>query len=581
MIPSPPSDSPCLRKGNCLSEFFRSKNVTLYRTIGTDQALARAIRDELWLRRIKQNDQSHVALVSEWDTVYGRALPQSMLRCLGERGECLSADAKVDKPWLHPFKYLRGLDGQTPGAKGSTSSDVSDERRKSPQGNEEPPTGPPSPKPRERAEGDGQFDYLRRLGDRLQQLDAEWRQADLEGIKAVGILGSDAHDKLLILQALRPLFPSALFFTTDLDALLLRPDPPAPARNLLVASSFGLRLRPDIQGEVPPFRSSYQTAGFLAARLAIRTDDAPPPSWFTPLLFELGSSREFQFAGQPSRDPQAPRFERARHDHEQCKSGLLACDGIHPLPTMAPEMTRPLSIAFSVAGLGLLLSFQHSRKKILAVVDAFMRRSRSYLGMSTRLALVLVGLGLITAALSAAIFRLWPPVCAWLTEGGQPITVLERISVWPTIFLRMGAFFLCVWFIADSWWRLDENITRIAGDLDLVDTREKARAAQDNLLLKRPWLRFASYFWYREDKVPIPGNGDTPNQSILRFWRMYVHQGYWKARLLRVSAGVIGMMLLWLILAQIFGNPSPPARGDVSFRAYELVTFFLVVAMLS
>jgi hypothetical protein len=247
---------------------------------------------------------------------------------------------------------------------------------------------------------------------------------------------------------------------------------------------------------------------------------------------------------------------------------------------MAPEISLPLSIAFSVAGLGLLLSFQQPRKRTLAAVDAFMRSSRNYPAMGARLALVLVAVVFVAAALSAAIFRLWPLVSAWLTEGGQPITVLEGISVWPTIFLRMGAFLLCIWFIADSWWRLDENIKKIAEELDLVDTRKKARDAQDKYLLKRPWVRFASYFWYREDEGPIPENGETPNQPVMRFWRMYVHQGHWKGRLFRVSAGVIGMILCWLILAQIFGTPSPPARGDVSFRAYELVTFSLVVVML-
>ena len=56
----------------------------------------------------------------------------------------------------------------------------------------------------------------------------------------------------------------ARFFTTDLDALLLHPAAQTRTRNLLVASGFGLRLRPDIQSEIPPFRSNYQTAEFLA-----------------------------------------------------------------------------------------------------------------------------------------------------------------------------------------------------------------------------------------------------------------------------------------------------------------------------
>jgi superfamily I DNA/RNA helicase len=103
---------------------------------------------------------------------------------------------------------------------------------------------------------------------------------------------------LLVLQALRPVLPEALFFTTDLDALIMHPIALTSTRNLLVASSFGLQLRPDIQREIPPFRSSYQSAGFLATRTAIRSNDDRLPSQLLPqpLVFEIGRSGLFQFA---------------------------------------------------------------------------------------------------------------------------------------------------------------------------------------------------------------------------------------------------------------------------------------------
>src|SRR5262249_62198927 len=145
-------------------------------------------------------------------------------------------------------------------------------------------TKPSDTKPQERAEGQGQFDYLRRLGDRIQQLDRDLRQQDSKGVEAVGILGSDLYDKLLVLQALRPLVPNALFFTTDLDALVLHSSALTYTRNLLVASSFALQLRPAAQGETPPFRSSYQTAAFLATRTAIRGLPGAPAAWLKPRL---------------------------------------------------------------------------------------------------------------------------------------------------------------------------------------------------------------------------------------------------------------------------------------------------------
>jgi len=47
---------------------------------------------------------------------------------------------------------------------------------------------------------------------------------------------------LLILRALRKQFPKAIFFTTDLDAALLHPDQFQWTRNMLVASSFDLKI---------------------------------------------------------------------------------------------------------------------------------------------------------------------------------------------------------------------------------------------------------------------------------------------------------------------------------------------------
>jgi hypothetical protein len=73
----------------------------------------------------------------------------------------------------------------------------------------------------------------------------------------------------LILQALRPELPDALFFTTDLDELLLPQDKTRYTRNLLVASGYDLTLDDYLQADIPPFRNTCQTSIFLATRVAI------------------------------------------------------------------------------------------------------------------------------------------------------------------------------------------------------------------------------------------------------------------------------------------------------------------------
>ena len=67
------------------------------------------------------------------------------------------------------------------------------------------------------------------------------------GVKAIGLVGSDLYDKLLILQALRNRFKTKIFFTTDLDARYLHADQKDWTRNLVVASNFGFSLNPQLQ----------------------------------------------------------------------------------------------------------------------------------------------------------------------------------------------------------------------------------------------------------------------------------------------------------------------------------------------
>lgn len=129
----------------------------------------------------------------------------------------------------------------------------------------------------ESAEGQSQFDYLRRITEALKECNEKLHFEGAGRIAAIGVLGSDVYDKLLLLQALRPEFPDVTFFTTDLDELLLPQDKLRYTRNLLVASGYGVTLIPELQKDVLPFRSSYQTSIFLATTLAIKNNDLAHP----------------------------------------------------------------------------------------------------------------------------------------------------------------------------------------------------------------------------------------------------------------------------------------------------------------
>jgi hypothetical protein len=610
LLPAQSINPPCIASNTCLTKFFEdTRAVPLFRVTATDDALARALGDELHRRGVALDDQnhrpSHIALISEWDTLYGRALPDAMARCL-ERSPCEPAggDPFRAKNWLHSFKYVRGLDGQLPNV-GDMSSGTSskDGDNKQDKDNQDNTKNRPDPNLKARAEGQSQFDYLQRLGDRIRQLDAELRLRGDHGIEAIGVLGFDLYDKLLVLQALRPLLPDAWFFTTDLDALLLHPTAQNVTRNLLVASGFGLQLRPDVQGATPPFRNNYQTGEYLAARVAIRGSHGPDKCWLSsPLLFEIGSSREFQFSetlppvspeckdalldceegpasGQPPNACTPARGEGRRADHDVCKEELMRCRLVQPIATsMLPQFSRPASIglvgvAFLVGtGLvGIPLAMRRLREPVAGLGTASSAgddRSPPPFSLSTW---ALVALGIVILLVIAVVVT--TPVGGWLTQGGQPILLLEGISLWPTIFLRLATLVLCIWLIVYSLDRLAANMRQIEQEMHLGKTREDADAGLLAPPTKWSFLKKLAY-WFGYD--PPEPKGD----DVSRFWRRYFDRGRIGPRLARVLAGVVVVLALWGVLVLIFGNPHTPTRGYTSAWAYHAVTLVLFVCTL-
>jgi hypothetical protein len=595
------SDATLLPKcsdGSCpsypsLKALFEKKRIPLHRLTATDDALALAIGEELGRRDIKfgENGGPQVALISEWDTLYGRALPDAMARCLG-RSSCEAAGGNpfLEKKWLHPFAYVRGLDGQMPTAGGIDSANGGKDRGSKPDGdNKDSGKNRPDPNVKARAEGQSQFDYLQRLGDSVRQLDADLRLENTGGIQAVGVLGSDLYDKLLVLQALRPLLPNARFFTTDLDALLLHPAEQKVTRNLLVASGFGLQLRPDVQGAIPPFRSNYQTAEFLAARIAVRSNKPPSHCWTdSPRLFEIGSSRAFQFAETSALDPSAceavlrdceegpsatsctpARKETRRFDHSPCKNQLTDCSLIHPVATaMLPQMRSKaftgLAVIALLIGVGLATippAIQRfGRPRVESGVEPQLQFSRS-----TR---VLVFFGSLVILGTALVWFASPG--DWLTRGGEPILLFEGITVWPTILLRSATLALCIWLLLYSLDKLDANMRQIERDLHLEQTTREA---------ERRWaaLPFAMKLAY--------GLGydspDTERDDVSHFWCKYYYRGEFWPRLGRVTIGVFAVWLFYFLLTLIFDTPSAPTRGGLSEQLYSLVTSALFLCTLA
>lgn len=271
-------------------------NRSIVRTIGPDENLAKALLWELEQRDvnrkipiIKEDCKDQLVLISEQDSLYARSLVDHFSSILGKRCE-------GGKKLINNFTYLRGLDGKLPEFDESNKKSQSEKNTKE-QKNILMQLDDASP---EHAEGRNQFDYLRRLVDKIELLDSA--NGDRGQIKAIGIIGTDVYDKLLILHALKDSFKHKIFFTTDLDARFLHKDQSAWAKNLVIASNFDFSLHPELQDTVMPFRDSYQTSTYLATLLALdsnsyRNDSLMFQYWWTsPQIFEIGRTQAIHLA---------------------------------------------------------------------------------------------------------------------------------------------------------------------------------------------------------------------------------------------------------------------------------------------
>ncbi|MDR4480829.1 MAG: hypothetical protein R3B37_13930 [Nitrospira sp.] len=569
-----------------VEQWFETGGMTLIRTIGTDAVLAEQLVEELKRRRIDltiprgaagpcEQDQTgpssgsprsskvgvkgrcpipHIALISEWDTLYGRALPRTlvaMVESLADkhRDHATSGFASHFNElrmehypeWVHRYSYLAGLDGELPPKNNEKDSGgaqakgkIGDGGLRVEQGMGEAPVGR------------SQLDYLRRL---VATLKREETTAGGE-FTAIGVLGSDVYDKLMILQALRSDFPHALFFTTDLDARLTHPSQLQWTRNLVIASHFGLELHPLIQTPIPPFRDSYQTALFYSVLRAVgyivpgpdRNDLQIPskatfPSTVPPRLYEVGRHGPVDISPDGSR----PADRRPE-----------ALSSLHlPRPDVDPstgELRLPgletIALLLSAVGMMVLCA--------LLINSGLWQWARS-----RRIVGALVGL-LLAGSLALGLLR-------WAMSdqtAGEPFTLTDGISVWPTTSLRLLAFILCLAFFAYSWRRLRENEKALSRRFRLLRSKAALTVPTGSLVGIHHWR-------------PQP----TGDAEAALLWREYRALGSWKARLVRIVPQTFFYAGFGVLLMVIFRFPVLPCRGSACFTINHIILGCSVAAM--
>jgi len=473
-----------------------------FRMTPTDDQLSDALLRELKERGV--NKDSTVVLVSQWDTAYSRYLEHQLRsRFANEFGP--------DRVTVVSASYLRGLDGLLPGASANKTAKAQGSS------NKEKTTAE-----LERPEGEAQIDYLRRLAGQLH------RQRQTHGpVAAVGVLGNDYHDKLLVLTALRPAFPEAVFFTTDLDAAMLHPHDNQYTRNLVVAAPFGLNTEID---DSPPFRDNYQTANYLAARVALGQLEHRGPavpeyrSWLQPQVFEIGrvSALPLALPDTGKRRCEAPRTLDP--------AAAIRCDNIFASPVAAPGLYSLLLVLGPV----LLIA-------VLGAGSGHLRREAvvSFCCLCLLTALLCIGL-------------------SWATRQpvAEPFSWIEGVSVWPSEIVRFIAFVLSIGLLFRARAQLAATVVVVERRFGLGIHDDTSRSS------RQPDVREIWRHYRRpRDNPDLPGMLRWPAPGRI--------------------ALLIGVLIfsVWLVSKALgFATPTAPLRGSAAAVADKVILYPTVIA---
>ena len=567
--------------------------IELKHSIGSDDQLFGALTQELERRRVKF-ERDAVVLIAEWDSFYGRVLPVEFTaavcnriahrseeenrtieadRLARIRSECPTLNQAVELQVRSPvgtrglglnvwrYSYLRGLDGEIPGGdktdavKGSGSKAVKSALFES--------------RVLERPVGTSQFDYAQRLADRIERDMAEVANAAADSeddnrnpVAAIGILGSDAYDALLILQAMRERFPGAVFFTTDLDTRLVYAEEYRWTRNLVTASHYGLELYGMLQRDVPPFRSSYQTSGYFATLQAL--------GHIRPLTTCLpGAAGQ---PGSPSETPLSPcgykanltadhvwfsgvepprLFEVGRHGAVDISVGATE-EGytLHAprvdLSEESPQTTgrRPSTgVIYGSAGLVYVIGF-----------IVLWTKPKSHRWMTAHTGILVFG-AVGAFGLAFVIDRFLLDIVLQNHDQGEPFYWLEGVSLWPTEILRGLATLLALIFLVKTWRDLQSNFNGMGERYGFGSQAEEVRP--------EGWRRyFTTMQWV------LSPRGRRPEEHVGNLWHLYREAGSGWHRLPRILLLALVYAVCFVLLWKVMGAEdfSGPCRGTFSCR---------------
>jgi len=315
------------------------------------------------------------------------------------------------------------------------------------------------------------------ITDYLDRTLADLRKNNPENVVAVGVLGSDDRDKLRIFEAARSVFPTAAFFTTELNSRFSEPKHLRTCRNLLVASHYGLRCDCKwVTNDMPSFRDGYQTSTYLATLIAIRCFDDTKQYFDDSNFFDGEGNIEqqdlFDICGRS--DPNNKKalkpllFEIGNSGPIQLSNDSLPSSFVIRQSSVRKSLTQSTSF-LSVVLFGLIVvgitfvmrSFSNGLTKIHLDAYRMLQSVRDFF-IETNNKLICLGKRLtqpsgdpvapepeITTGgriadqdafpiwfVCITVFTLFVLIVAWVSDysvDGEKITFLESTSIWPSV----------------------------------------------------------------------------------------------------------------------------------------------------
>lgn len=560
---------------SCEQEFTRrltGANIRLVYDIGSDDQLFESLVEELERRQVRLGWDA-VILIGEWDSFYGRTLPIEFraaackkIATFSERDLGMIDVPVTIKQWcsdiphavdlqirqqadyeslrlnVQRYSYLSGLDGEVPGEDKNKAARADSAKESQ----------------RERPEGASQVDYVRALVNRIHD--------EGEGARAIGIFGTDPYDSLLIIKALRPAFPHAIFFTVGLDARHLHPSEYKWIRNMVIASPFGLQLDGGLQRDVPPFRSSYQTSTYFATLQALghimcrrkQSGTASGPcetSYHAALtpddrVYDAGvHSRLFEVGRNGAVDLSIVTKEGVRTIHP-LRPDLDHTDGYGQLRQGTGFNNTAVAVGTAV-GFVLFVLVAWSNQRLWSGIVRYPR-------VLSITAVVLVAL--------FAVFVVAGGADALLDghDEGEPFLWTAGVSIWPSELLRFVVVVLSALLFVKGARDLKKNGDQIDEKFQFDDTSRRQRFS-------------ATTFWTNLQRVYHP-LATVVSMKVDQAWGRYREASQLSQGMARtVLLFILYMAAMWAIGRFVLDEEYiHPCRGYLSCRVDSIMTFVSV-----